>query len=92
VTRRGWFGVAGAVAVRPTLWSTAARQARRLAPARWWRAAPFLPVPAAAWLRFRSETQYGAEGRLEPGDVVVWLEWARATDRRNRALATWARR
>jgi hypothetical protein len=86
VIRPGWFGVARAVLRRPTLWATAARQGKRLARAQWWRRPPFLPIPAPAWLRFRFETQYGAEGGFDPHDVVVWLAWARATDRRNRAL------
>ena len=68
----------GAVAARPALWPTALRQARRLAPRRWWRRAPFLPVPDRAWLRFRAETQYGDPDRpLDAGDVVTWLQWAR---------------
>ena len=81
-----FLSVVAGVARRPALWSTATRQARRLAPNRWWRRRPFVPVPDRAWLRFRAETQYGEHGtgRLDPADVVVWLAWARATDRRNR--------
>ena len=76
----GWASVVGAVARRPSLWSTAARQARRLAPRRWWARPPFLPVPDRAWLRFRAETQYGdPDRRPDPDDVVTWLRWARGT-------------
>ena len=80
-----WAGVVGAVARRPGLWSTAARQARRLAPRRWWTRRPFLPVPDRAWMRFRAETQYGDPDRVpDADDVVTWLRWARAggNDRR----------
>jgi len=73
-----WGAVAGAVARRPRLWAPAVRQARRLAPRRWWRRAPFLPVPDRDWLRFRAETQYGDPDRApDADDVVTWLEWAR---------------
>ena len=91
---RGWGRVAGAVTRRPALWATAARHARRLAPSRWWRHPPFLPVPDASWLRFRSETQYGGDGRapIEPVDVGAWLAWAQATDHRNRTARSRLRR
>ena len=74
-----------AVLVRPRLWSTAVRQAWRLAPRRWWARRPFLPLPDRDYLRFRLETQYGdAEHRPLPGDVVTYLEWCR----REHAAAT----
>lgn len=68
-----------AVLAHPTLWPTALRQARRLAPARWWRRPPFLPVPDAAYLRFRLETAYGGTGERGPdgADVVTYLRWCR---------------
>lgn len=73
-----WTRVGAAVARHPGLWPTAARQARRLAPRRWWARRPFLPVPDRAWLRFRAETQYGDPERPPaPADVVTWLRWAR---------------
>lgn len=76
-----WTEVAAAVAGRPRLWATSARQAARLAPARWWRRPPFLPVPDRAWMRFRAETQYGDPDRApDAADVVTWLEWARHQD------------
>ena len=80
-----WVAIVGAVVRRPALWPTAARQATRLAPRRWWAQRPFLPVPDRAWMRFRAETQYGDPDRVpEPDDVVTWLRWARAgaNDRR----------
>ena len=75
---RGWMPVAAAVAARPRLWATALRQAVALAPARWWRARPPLPTPHPAYLRFRLVTQYGdASHRLDPADVVAYLDWCR---------------
>ena len=48
----------------------------------WWRRAPFLPVPPGPYARFRVQTMYGGDGRLEghPADragseLVGWLDW-----------------
>jgi hypothetical protein len=74
--------VAGAVARRPSLWGTALRQWRRTTPRRWWTRRPFLPVPDAAYVRFRLVTQYGETGhRIEPADVLNYLAWCRRHDR-----------
>ena len=88
------FVAARAVAGRPDLWVTTARQARALAPDGWWRRRPFLPVPDASWLAFRMETQYGGDGSGPAGgaaadDVVTFLEWCRdgAAARRSSARA-----
>ena len=68
----------GAVARRPRLWPTAVRQTLRLAPHRWWRRPPFLPIPDRRYLAFRLQTQYGdARHAAEPGDVISYLEWCR---------------
>jgi hypothetical protein len=72
-----WSAAALAILRRPALWTTAAVQVRRLAPAGWWRRRPFLPVPDAAYLRFRLETQYGSDHEPEPDDVVAYLDWCR---------------
>lgn len=75
-----WHVVA-AVVRRPDLWRTALRQARRTAPAGWWRRRPFLPLPGGDYLRFRLLTQYGsADARPTPADVVSYLEWCRSWD------------
>lgn len=68
-----------ALARRPDLWRTALRQAKRLAPERWWATRPFLPLPAADYMGFRTTTMYGGDGSTapEPADVIVWLEWCR---------------
>lgn len=62
----------------PTLWPTAVRQAARLAPAGWWRHAPFLPVPSKDYVAFRMLTQYGdTQHPVEPADVLNYLRWCR---------------
>jgi hypothetical protein len=92
--RAGRIGVVRQVTRRPSLWLAALRQAVRLAPERWWSRRPFVPVPDRSWLRFRAETQYGGDGgaRLDGTDVVAWLAWAQATDRRNRPPLRGSRR
>lgn len=73
------LGALVAVLPHPALWATAARQARALAPSRWWRRPPFLPVPTRDYLRFRMETAYGGAGDqpLVPQDLVTYLRWCR---------------
>jgi len=67
---------------RPTLWPVAARQICRLAAHGWWRRPPFMPLPDHLYAEFRSLTQYGDPGyEPEIGDVLVWLEWCRKTER-----------
>ena len=74
--------VVGAVLRHPSLWPTALRQARRLAPDGWWRRAPFLPVPPRGYLDFRLLTQYGdGAHRTEPDDVVNYLRWCKDWER-----------
>lgn len=75
----GWTSAATAVLVRPRLWPTAIIQAFRMAPRRWWRRKPYLPVPDPAYLRFRLQTQYGTDS-VEPtsDDLVAYLEWCRS--------------
>lgn len=65
---------------RPDLWFTALRVAFVLAPRGWWRRPPHLPLPSAAYLRFRLVTAYGGSGTHppEPADLVAYLEWCRA--------------
>jgi len=68
-----------AVLRHPSLWNTALRQLVRTAPRRWWRTAPFLPMPSRAYTEFRLLTQYGdAAHRPEPHDVVNYLRWCKA--------------
>lgn len=75
----------GAVVPRPRLWWTALVEFRRLLPDRWWGAWPFLPVPDPALLRFRATTQYGDPTHPpDPDDLVTWLSWCKAENRRRR--------
>jgi hypothetical protein len=80
-TRAAGLGRAGlAVARRPRLWPAAARQVRAMVPARWWRRAPFLPVPDRAWLRFRMTTAYGdPDAGIDVDDLLTWLAWTETT-------------
>ena len=82
MSRRWWVRAAGAVGRRPDLWGTALVQLARLARPGWWRAAPYLPVPDADYLRFRMITAYGDPDREpEPADLVTYLHWCRAWPR-----------
>lgn len=71
--------VALAVLRRPDLWRVAVVMAVRLVPPGWWRRWPPLPVPDAAYWRFRMTTAYGGSGDAVPDtrDVVEYLEWCR---------------
>jgi hypothetical protein len=81
-SRTGWARASFAVAWRPTLWPTAARQAHRLARPGWWHHFPFLPWPDRAYLAFRLETQYGAAtAPPAPSDLIAYLGWCRTQDR-----------
>lgn len=72
-----------AVLVRPRLWSTALRQAWRLAPPGCWRRAPFLPVPPAEYVAMRATIQYGdPKHPLETRDLLKYLSWCRAESQR----------
>lgn len=78
--KRFWFYlcVSGAVLLRPTLWPVTVKQLIRFAPDRWWRRAPFLPLPTSSIMSFRSEAMYGnADCTPKSHDVIVWLEWCR---------------
>ena len=62
------------------------RQIWRMAPRRWWRQSPFLPIPPESYLEFRMVTQYGG-GHGQPlasasaDDVVDYLRWCRQWNR-----------
>ena len=67
-----------AVARRPRLWAEALRVVTAMAPDRWWRSAPFLPIPDRAYTRWRVATAYGdPEQSIAAGDLVAYLEWCR---------------
>ncbi|MDH3538789.1 MAG: hypothetical protein OEP52_02240 [Acidimicrobiia bacterium] len=61
---------------RPSLWPEALRVLVAFTPGRWWRRAPFLPVPRRAYLRWRMQTAYGSpDATPVPSDVIHFLEW-----------------
>jgi len=76
---------AGLVLCRPCLYWPALLQLFRLAPSKWWRHWPPLPLPDRAWLAFRIETAIGGgsggggRGRLSAVEVVEFLEWCRTS-------------
>jgi hypothetical protein len=72
--------LAAALIRRPWLWPAALA----FVPARWWRRWPPSPVPSREYMRFRMETMYGSDGRLEADDLIRYLEWVRAMRRRSR--------
>ena len=76
-----WLRSAVAVLMRPSLWWAAIEQVFRLARRGWWHRAPFLPLPDAAYVRFRLQTAYGDQRAPEPADVVTYLHWCRAWPR-----------
>jgi len=47
----------------------------RLARPRWWRRAPFLPLPEPEYVRFRLETAYGEIVVPPSADLVAYLQW-----------------
>jgi hypothetical protein len=76
---RTWLPLAVELAGRPGLWATSLRQARVLVAPRWWTRRPWLPVPDAAYQRFRAATQYGdGDHPPERGDLVAYLSWCRS--------------
>lgn len=75
-----------ALARRPRLWPTAFRLARAAAPRRWWRRAPFLPLPDRDYLGFRQLTHTGdATAAASAEEFLAYLEWC-AQMRRHRAV------
>jgi hypothetical protein len=85
------LGAALAILIRPGLWWVAVRQVLRIARPRWWRRAPFLPLPDAQYLRFRLETAYGENVAPRPADLVAYLEWCAARARNEMPLSGWRR-
>jgi hypothetical protein len=78
------WGAARALMTRPDLWPAAVIEGSRMMPRRWWRRWPPRLAPDQGYLRFRLEAFYGDAGhRLEPQDLISWLEWCR----RLRAMA-----
>ena len=79
-------GTVAKVLRNPRLWPSAVRAMITMAPAKWWRRAPFLPLPDKEYWHFRLETIHGGDGTTPPSsdeviDVIVWLRALRALRR-----------
>ena len=69
---------ARALVRRPALWPTAAGAVVAFSRVGWWRRSPFLPIPDAELIRWRTATAYGSDDAdLATEDVVAYLEWRR---------------
>jgi hypothetical protein len=67
---------------RPDLWAEAVRTLFAVAPAGWWRRAPRLPLPDAAYADWRLATAHGdSESPLRPDELVRFLEWRKRQHR-----------
>lgn len=67
-------------AVNPRLALDLLRTAWAFRRRRWWRRAPFLPVPDREYLRWRMYTAYGDEAAVPPlQDVIGFARWRRET-------------
>jgi hypothetical protein len=63
--------------VRPSTAGALVRVAWRFRRRGWWRRFPFLPLPAADYLRWRMLTAYGDENAVPPADDVIrFARWA----------------
>lgn len=69
-------------AVNPRLALDLLRTAWAFRRRRWWRVAPFLPLPDPTYLRWRMFTAYGEEEAVPPvEDVIAFARWRRETMR-----------
>ena len=67
-----------AVAIRPWLWATAVGVVFALAPQRWWKRRPFLPIPDDEVVGWRKVTAYGSSSAdMTADDIVSFLQWRR---------------
>ncbi len=72
----------GTVAVRPRLWGEGTRTLLAVAPLRWWRKRPFLPVPDQSYASWRLATAHGdASIPLSSDELISYLEWRRRQHR-----------
>ena len=67
---------------RPGLWAEGIRTLLAVSPQKWWRRAPFVPLPDAAYSEWRLVTAHGsAADPLSPEELVSYLEWRRRQHR-----------
>jgi hypothetical protein len=63
--------------LHPATGAALLRVAWRFRRREWWRRAPFLPLPAGDYLRWRMHTAYGDADTVPPADDVVrFARWA----------------
>ena len=77
---RSWPRLAAALAARalvnPALAADLLRVAWRFRSRRWFRRAPFLPLPPREYVRWRMHTAYGDHDAVPPvEDVVRYARW-----------------
>ncbi len=71
--------LAARAALRPALARALLVVAWRFRDRRWWRRAPFLPLPAREYVRWRMYTAYGDAEAIPPvDDVIRYARWAAA--------------
>ena len=70
--------LAGRAIINPPLATDLLRVAWRFRSRRWYRRFPFLPLPAADYVRWRMYTAYGDHHAVPPiADVVRYARWTR---------------
>lgn len=77
----GWLRLSTSLALRslrnPAIGVALLRVAWRFRRRRWWRRAPFLPLPDRTYLRWRMHTAYGEYDTVPPAeDVIRYARWA----------------
>lgn len=74
--------------VRPRLLLLLIGAAWRFRRRGWYRRAPFLPLPAADYMRWRMHTAFGTEsGMLAVADLEAYLEWSVSMQKPHPSLA-----
>jgi hypothetical protein len=76
-----WLSLFTTLALRgvanPAIGMALIRVAWRFRRRHWWRHAPFLPVPATEYVRWRMHTAYGSHHAVPPAnDVIRYARWA----------------
>jgi hypothetical protein len=77
----GWLRLSTSLAMRslrdPATGAALLRVGWRFRRRRWWRRAPFLPLPDRTYLRWRMHTAYGEHDTVPPAeDVIRYARWA----------------
>jgi hypothetical protein len=79
-TPRSWVAVVAALIVRclvePTLIPKLLLVGWRFRRRRWWARAPFLPIPARDYVRWRMHTAYGRDDAIPPAhELAGYARW-----------------